>query len=88
MTVISFFESGGQLEPEPAATSPVSPSTPAATGGTLGAVTVDPPRKSNSKEGNEYYSGGAQSGLAVGAPPKPKDNNQYVKDLFKVNFNS
>ena len=65
--------------------SPAFPASPAATG-TLGAVTVDPPRQSNSKEGNEYYSGGAQSGLAVGAPPKPKDNNQYVKDLFKVSL--
>ena len=39
-----------------------------------------------SKEGNEYYAGGAQSGIGVMAPPtgKPVDNDQFVKDLFKV----
>jgi len=75
--VISFFESGGQAEAGPAS------SQTADSAGRLGSVTVDPPRHSSSQEGNEYYTGGAQSGLGVVAPPKPKDNDEYVKDLFK-----
>ena len=44
------------------------------------------PGYSTNKEGNEYYAGGAQSGIGVMAPPtgKPVDNDQFVKDLFKV----
>ena len=78
--VSSFFESGGQAEAGPAS----SQTTDSA--GRLGSVTVDPPRHSSSQEGNEYYTGGAQSGLGVVAPPKPKDNDEYVKDLFKASF--
>ena len=50
--------------------------------GTLGQVTIDPPRQA--KGPNEYYAGGAQSGVAVAAPPsQPVDNDQFVKDVFK-----
>ena len=51
--------------------------------GTLGQVTIDPPRVN--KGPNEYYAGGAQSGVAVAAPPsQPVDNDKFVQDVFKV----
>ena len=53
--------------------------------GTLGQVTIDPPRVN--KGPNEYYAGGAQSGVAVAAPPsQPVDNDKFVQDVFKVSL--
>merc|ERR1711935_870108 len=74
--VISFFESAG--DEQPADTETNEPT------GSLGQVTIDPPRQAN-KGPNEYYAGGAQSGMAVAAPPsnEPIDNDQFVKDVFK-----
>jgi len=70
--VISFFESAGDEQ----ASSSDQPS------GTLGQVTIDPPRVN--KGPNEYYAGGAQSGVAVAAPPsQPVDNDKFVQDVFK-----
>merc|ERR1711892_56441 len=75
--VISFFESAGDEQP-------VDTETTNEPTGSLGQVTIDPPRQAN-KGPNEYYAGGAQSGMAVAAPPsnEPIDNDQFVKDVFK-----
>ena len=76
--VISFFESAGDEQPATAADEQPA--------GTLGQVTIDPPRQAANKGPNEYYAGGAQSGVAVAAPPsnnEPIDNDQFVKDVFK-----
>jgi len=82
--VISFFESGGEDEAPGSSQSQPSQSDSQSR---LGNVSVNPGYSTNkeSKEGNEYYAGGAQSGIGVLAPPtgKPVDNDQFVKDLFK-----
>ena len=79
----SFFESGGEDQEAPGS-SQSQPSDSDAQS-RLGNVSVNPGYSTN-KEGNEYYAGGAQSGIGVMAPPtgKPVDNDQFVKDLFKV----
>ena len=79
----SFFESGGEDQEAPGS-SQSQPSQSDAQS-RLGNVSVNPGYSTN-KDGNEYYAGGAQSGIGVMAPPtgKPVDNDQFVKDLFKV----
>lgn len=80
--VISFFESGGEDQEAPGSSqSQPSESDPQSR---LGNVSVNPGYSTN-KEGNEYYAGGAQSGIGIMGPPtgKPVDNDQFVKDLFK-----
>ena len=78
----SFFESGGEDQAPGSSQSQPSESDAQSR---LGNVSVNPGYSTN-KEGNEYYAGGAQSGIGVMAPPtgKPVDNDQFVKDLFKV----
>ena len=79
----SFFESGGEDQEAPGSSQgQPSDSDPQSR---LGNVSVNPGYSTN-KEGNEYYAGGAQSGIGVMGPPtgKPVDNDQFVKDLFKV----
>jgi len=79
--VISFFESGG----EEAGSSQSQTPSDSDSQSRLGNVSVNPGYSTNKEGGNEYYAGGAQSGIGVMAPPtgKPVDNDQFVKDLFK-----
>jgi len=77
--VISFFESGG----EEAGSSQSQTPSDSDSQSRLGNVSVNPGYSTNKEGGNEYYAGGAQSGIGVMAPGKPVDNDQFVKDLFK-----
>jgi len=87
--VISFFENGSDGADEVAAMEEAAPpstaATPSDSQSRLGHVSLDPPARpsGSGKDGNEYYAGGAQSGLGIMTPSKPVDNEQLVKDLFK-----